>query len=603
MLFKRPTFLLCAVAVIIGIPSFAGASDLSYGFIVAARAGNEVHINYRGPGDDKDVICNVTTLACRSFNPDAEPFRVTDAIDLPLTTSPDASSAVLRLNTANGTAYALLNLVGTLKLSLISLQEPGSVSRVIYSRDGKTIVFVGTNTLQVYTPANSKIISHTVSVPASLTLVSPSGDYISWYSYTSDEHIIVSLKTGKLVSIDSKTPGYFEISENGEWGIFKDVEDDKEVLRLASLPTGNTRTIFGDGQMIDDYLVHKNIAYFTSNERGPLEWSLFSYDPRNSTIAEIDNEIAYTDYMKSVGDSLLYYKVSGDHGDVYVHRTGSNTNAKLAGQTASDYTPVAVRKEIDMGDVHGALLDNDTNTGTKKPLIIWLHGGPQRQTSVGYHSYLSYGVYDEMLERFVRAGARVAKLDYTGSVGYGEDFQKDLTKKVGVADVADIVEAIEDLTDTYETGDVYIVGNSYGGYLALKTLVEEPRMIDGVASIAGVTDWDSLVTDSSSIFAPYFGGTPGSKKTKKYYAAAEIIDNIEDIPDNTPIVVVYGEQDRTVPPAQSKLFISTAEEEDKDVTALVFANEEHILRERKTLNDLCKTITKAFDLSTNVCSQ
>ncbi len=601
MTFKQSIFFLCALA-IAGIPSFSYASDLSYGFIKAARAGTEVHINYRGPGDDKDAVCNVTTLTCRSFNPESEPFRLTDAIDLPLTVAPDASSAVLKLNTAKGTAYALVNLVGTLKLSLISLQEPGGVSRVIYSRDSKVAVFVGSNTLQVYTPATNTIVSHTVSVPASLTLVSPSGDYISWYSYTSDEHIIVSLKTGKLVSISSETPGYFEISENGEWGIFKDVENDKEVLRLASLPGGNVRTIFDDGQMIDDYLVHKNVAYFTSNEQSPLEWSLFSYDPKSGSVSEVDKNIAYTDYMKSVGDALLYYKVSGDHGDIYVHRTNSTTNAKLPGQPASDYTPIAVRKEIDMGDVHGALLDNDTNTGTKKPLIIWLHGGPQRQTSVGYHSYLSYGVYDEMLERFVRAGARVAKLDYTGSVGYGEDFQKDLTKKIGVVDVADVVEAIEDLTDTYETGDVYLVGNSYGGYLALKTLVEKPRMVDGVASIAGVTDWDSLVTDSSSIFAPYFGGTPGSKRTNKYYAAAEIIDNIEDIPDNTPIVVVYGEQDRTVPPAQSKLFISAAEEEDKNVTALVFKDEEHILRERKTLNDLCKTITKAFDLSTNVCS-
>jgi hypothetical protein len=70
-------------------------------------------------------------------------------------------------------------------------------------------------------------------------------------------------------------------------------------------------------------------------------------------------------------------------------------------------------------EIHGALLDSDTNTKTKKPLIIWLHGGPERQTSVGYHSYLSYGVYDEMLERFVRAGEKIEQQKVGFFNGFG----------------------------------------------------------------------------------------------------------------------------------------------------------------------------------------
>jgi acylaminoacyl-peptidase len=207
-----------------------------------------------------------------------------------------------------------------------------------------------------------------------------------------------------------------------------------------------------------------------------------------------------------------------------------------------------------------------------------------------------------MLERFVRSGARVAKLDYTGSTGYGKRFQTGLTKKVGVADVDDVRETIDDLTDEFETSDVFLVGNSYGGYLALKTLVEEPRLIDGVAAIAAVTDWDELIGgNSSSIFAPYFGGTPNSL-THRYYRAAEIMDNLDEIPDRTPIVIAYGERDTTVPPTQSKIFIAGAEN-DKNLTKVVFPDEDHIPRKRATLDRLCSEIAEAFDLSERECSR
>jgi dipeptidyl aminopeptidase/acylaminoacyl peptidase len=327
---------------------------------------------------------------------------------------------------------------------------------------------------------------------------------------------------------------------------------------------------------------------------------LFAYDPATDAVKEIDDDVSYGDFMKSVGDTLLYYKVSGDHGDIYAYREG---NAKrIPGQNVSDYTPVAVRREMEMGDVNGVLLDSDNNSSREKPLIVWLHGGPQRQTSVGFHSYLSYGVYDEMLERFVRAGARVAKLDYAGSTGYGKRFQSGLTKKVGVADVADVTDAIDDLTEQFETDDVFVVGNSYGGYIALKMLVEEPDLIDGAASIAGVIDWDELVgSNTKSVFAPYFGGIPGSR-TRKYYRAAEIMDNLDEIPDSTPIVVAYGEKDTTVPPSQSKIFIAGAEN-DKNLTTLVFPDEDHIPRKRATLDSLCNSIADTFDLDDSVCSE
>ncbi|MEK7579533.1 MAG: alpha/beta fold hydrolase, partial [Patescibacteria group bacterium] len=361
-----------------------------------------------------------------------------------------------------------------------------------------------------------------------------------------------------------------------------------------------SKTVYDNGKMIDDYIFHDNRAYFTTNANSPFGWSLFEYDPESGETQEVDENVSYGDFMKTFGGKLLYYKVSGEHADVYTYSNSAGSK-RLSAVSPSSVTSALTRKEITAGERNAVLVESKEDAGGEKPLVIWLHGGPNRQTSIGYHPYLSYAVYDELLERLAEAGARVVKLDYMGSTGYGKKFENGLTKKMGKADVADVERAIDDLKDSYKTSGVYLIGNSYGGYLSLKTLIENPRDIAGVASIAGVVDWKKLVNDiPTTIFAKSFGGVPGAK-TNKYYKTANILSGVDDIDDDTPIVVAYGTADATIPPNQSKLFIEKAKDEDKNVKEVVFEGEDHILRKRSTLNRLCEEVTKAFDLSDSVC--
>jgi len=129
--------------------------------------------------------------------------------------------------------YAHVNLSGAVSLAPIPLAESGNITRVLYSRDSQKVVFIGGNLLQIYTPGTGKIATHAVSVPSSFVLVSPTGEYVSWYSYTSEAHMVADLANGEIASVPSEAPGYFEIAENGQWGIFKDIRGDGELLRLA----------------------------------------------------------------------------------------------------------------------------------------------------------------------------------------------------------------------------------------------------------------------------------------------------------------------------------------------------------------------------------
>jgi dipeptidyl-peptidase-4 len=231
-----------------------------------------------------------------------------------------------------------------------------------------------------------------------------------------------------------------------------------------------------------------------------------------------------------------------------------------------------------------------------------MHGGPRRQVAKGYHPYLSYAVYDELLERLVEGGNYVFKIDYTGSSGYGADFRKALDMKIGNIEIADIRNTVANITDDINIDDVYLIGNSYGGYMALRGVVDMPKEIEGVVSINGVSDWYGLIQQiPSSPFKALFNGVPDSHNLDEYFKASVFL-GMEDLTNRDKVLVVWGEEDRTVPTWQSTKYVEFAETQGVNVEALSFPGEEHILRERSTLDTLCKKVTSFLRIRNVQCN-
>ncbi|GIW66595.1 MAG: hypothetical protein KatS3mg095_0493 [Candidatus Parcubacteria bacterium] len=97
------------------------------------------------------------------------------------------------------------------------------------------------------------------------------------------------------------------------------------------------------------------------------------------------------------------------------------------------------------------------------------------------------------------------------------------------------------------------MGNSYGGYLSLKTIYEYPSKINGAISINGVTDWWTLINNNkNSIFKIHFNGYP-TKNNLELYNQASIFLKKENL-KNKKVLLIYGKKDRTVPISQNSLF-------------------------------------------------
>ena len=297
---------------------------------------------------------------------------------------------------------------------------------------------------------------------------------------------------------------------------------------------------------IADFLVwDANTIYFSANRESDHLWSLYKFNPVTKDVRKIAGNISYNQRMQRVGDRLLFLQIK-NNSTVPVLYDPAQTLA--SGQAFSYFSsfpsnpPMAgyAEKEVRLGKLGGVLMQPINYSATKKyPLFIWLHGGPYREVSLGSHSYLGYAIYDWLMGQMAKNGALVLKLDYRGSYGYGRAFAQSITGQVGKGDVADVMNALTELKKTRKIGPVYLVGNSYGGYLAMKAIVENPKTFAGSMPINGVMDWFVLLDKlENSIFNTQFGGLLGEKNSELYYQA-DIADRIKNL-DGQKIIIVQA---------------------------------------------------------------
>jgi prolyl oligopeptidase len=186
----------------------------------------------------------------------------------------------------------------------------------------------------------------------------------------------------------------------------------------------------------------------------------------------------------------------------------------------------------------------------------------------------------------------ILKLDYRGSFGIGRNYSEQITGSVGKGDIEDVMETISYAKKQYNISDVYLAGNSYGGYMSLKAIVDHPEAVKAVFSINGVTDWESLLLKmKTSIFNIQFNRLPNNEN-RSLYNQASIINKINNL-GNQKIKIIQGGSDKTIPPWQSTLLYDKLKNANKNVDLVTYKGEDHVFKEKKNISDVC---VKLFEL-------
>ncbi len=337
-------------------------------------------------------------------------------------------------------------------------------------------------------------------------------------------------------------------------------------------------------------VIDNNTVLYTGNtKKNPYVWNLWSYNIAKKTNTLISSNISYASKPLIQGKYIIYSKQhnSGFVPVLFNKETNKEEYFNLPGIKYGKN--VDNQSIITIGNLKGVLLKPNNEKKTPQNLLIWLHGGPSRQTSYGMHPFNSYAGYDNILEAIRQNDTLVLKLDYHGSFGFDRKLETNLQYKVGVQDMDDLRLTIDFMKKNHDIRKVYIMGNSYGGYMASKAAVTFPEKLAGVIPIAGVSDWESLLERlHTSIFNIHFGGVP-QRKNKVLYKMANIVQYVSKIKD-TPMLIIHGEDDRTIPFWQTRLLTDTLDKAGKKYELLSYLGEDHVFKKRENYVGMCKHI-------------
>ena len=205
------------------------------------------------------------------------------------------------------------------------------------------------------------------------------------------------------------------------------------------------------------------------------------------------------------------------------------------------------------------------------PLVVLSHGGPYARDVWGFNPEAQF---------LASRGYAVMQPNYRGSPGYDWMFPgKDRYNFRKMSDdVTDATKAVL-ASGLVDPKRVAIMGGSFGGYLAISGIVNEPELYRCAITIAGIFDWGRVVQDEKyyQYDSPSFGwmirelGDP--KKQKEYFDSISPVRHVEKI--RVPVFVAHGKDDPVADISESRRLISELKEHNVPHEVMFAGGEGH----------------------------
>ena len=203
-------------------------------------------------------------------------------------------------------------------------------------------------------------------------------------------------------------------------------------------------------------------------------------------------------------------------------------------------------------------LPKDLKPGEKRPAVVFVHGGPQRQMLLGYHYrhfyHMAYG-FDQYL---VNQGYIVLSVNYRSGVGYGRSFRNAPNRGgQGNSEYGDVLAAGKYLQGRADVDKdrIGIWGLSYGGVLTAQALARNSDIFKVGVDLAGVHLWGSSINpDDVSFKSSAIGAIDGWK---------------------SPVLLFHGDDDRNVAFQQTTGLVQLLRARDVHYELVVFPDDVH----------------------------
>jgi len=211
----------------------------------------------------------------------------------------------------------------------------------------------------------------------------------------------------------------------------------------------------------------------------------------------------------------------------------------------------------------------DFKRGTKYPVALVVHGGPQGSLANVWH-------WRWNAQTLAAAGYAVVLIDFHGSTGYGQAFTDSISGDWGGKPLEDLKLGLAAALhqDPWMDGDrVCALGGSYGGYMMNWIEGQWPDRFKCIVSHDGLFDNRSMYYSTEELWFPEWEHGGPEYANPQGYAKDNPVDFVTRW--KTPMLVIHGQLDYRVPDTQGLSVFTALQRRGIPSEFLYFPDENH----------------------------
>ena len=243
----------------------------------------------------------------------------------------------------------------------------------------------------------------------------------------------------------------------------------------------------------------KKSWYFSSNEVHPGERHFYKMPLDGGARTKITSMEGHNEVVMSPDEKFLAirYSYTNKPWELFWMPNRAGAEAKQITEGLTDewksynwMEPEVISfKARDGADVYARLYKPKNRPTEGSPAVIFVHGAGYLQNA---HKWWSTYFREYMFHNLLaEQGYTVMDIDYRASAGYGRDWRTAIYRHMGGWDLNDNTDGAKYMINELgvDPNSIGIYGGSYGGFITLMALFNEPDVFTSGAALRAVTDW------------------------------------------------------------------------------------------------------------------
>ena len=209
------------------------------------------------------------------------------------------------------------------------------------------------------------------------------------------------------------------------------------------------------------------------------------------------------------------------------------------------------------------------------PVIIDIHGGPESQYRPGWDPFVQFLVNE--------LGYAVVAPNVRGSSGYGKTFlalDNGVLREDAVRDIGSLLVWIG-VQPQFDRDRVVVMGGSYGGYMALASLIAYGERLRGGIDLLGISNFVTFLRNTAAYRRDLRRAEYGDERDTSMRV---FLDRISPLTNASrikkPLLVVAGLNDPRVPVSESEQLVWSVRAAGGEVWYLLAKDEGHGFRKK-----------------------